>query len=238
MSKNITIEELTIPPGGAPVELIIREGAAAEPVQVQPSSYTIKGDIKAPGNFADGRNPMIAETHVEVSRKDGSITLVVRPNYSDKVTVTGKLKRSDELESLKLGEAWGIEDLAIHMRKLRRFMTTDEAAKVISGLKSFKAKVDAEIEKSSTKEASKISYKNAVEKVVTHNLPETFKMEMPLFEGAPARVFQVEIFVDVRDAGTSVTLESIEAQEAARDQLNNLLEEQIARLAQYVIINL
>jgi hypothetical protein len=52
--------------------------------------------------------------------------------------------------------------------------------------------------------------KTLVDKKVETNLPETFVLTVPLYEGQPAQSFKVEIAIDDRDGGLSVWLESDE----------------------------
>ena len=80
-------------------------------------------------------------------------------------------------------------------------------------MKGFKANVEKQLEKIEDKRAGQ--YKSAVEKVVSSDLPETITLKMEIVNGQPPVQFLTDIYVDVRDNGVSITLESIEAEEFA-----------------------
>jgi len=192
-------------------ELIIRTGSAPEPFNPKPIS--VSGTVESVKNYVETRNPIAEITRVEYSINEGLVVLIHSEGNPTQYTVRGQLMISKDFESI-LRTHSDPTQLGDLLRKNRRIFTDQaEGAKLVAELKKFKANVEKQLEKVEDKRAGQ--YKNAVEKVVSSNLPETITLKMEIVKGQPPVEFLTDIYVDVRDNGVSITLESIEAEEFA-----------------------
>jgi hypothetical protein len=191
--------------------LTILTGKAPDPFN--PSPIAVSGTIEAIKSYVETRYPQKASVRVEYSFDRGFIKLVHNEGSMTQYTVTGQLEVFKDFATI-LNTHSDPTQLGELLRKKRTYFTDQtEGSKLIYALKGFKAKVDKELEKFEDKRSG--HYKNVAEKVVTSNLPESIKMVMEIIKGEKPVEFMVDIYVDVRDNGVSITLESIEAEEFA-----------------------
>lgn len=189
--------------------LTILSGKAPEPFNPKPIS--VKGDIMAIRSFVESRKPQASKTRCEYSFSPPFVRVITNEGKMDEYSVTGQLELAEDYK-LIMGVHSDPTALGELLRKKRRYFTDPvDGSKLITALKGFKAKVDKEVENSVDKRAG--AYKNAVERMVSSNLPETVKMQMEIVKGVAPVEFMVDIYVDVRDNGISIQLESIEAEE-------------------------
>lgn len=192
-------------------ELIIRTGEA--PKAWNPYPITVAGTIDSLSSYVETRKPDAVNVRVEYSVEQGFVKLIDSEGMDSQYTVTGKLEIAKCFSTI-LGTHSDPTQLGDLLRKNRRYFTDqNEGAKLVAELKKFKANVEKQLEKVEDKRAGQ--YKTAVEKVVSSNLPEIIYFEMEIVKGQKAVKFLADIYVDVRDNGISITLESIEAEEFA-----------------------
>lgn len=221
-----------------PVEIIVREGKAAEPVNPQP--INISGDITAPfawyekhrvfSGLSEPSDFTPKDAHLEADVRGRILKLTIHPELPTRTVVTGTLQVSDFFKDWRFGESWGDSSkLADFIRKRKRFFTSkDVAAKLISALQTFEADVQTTIEK--TKDRQGGNYKNAVGMVVKSNIPNpTFELNLPLFDGYQPVTILVEIVVEPRDGGVSIYLESIEAEELVEVTGERIVKDEIGK---------
>ena len=192
-------------------ELIIRTGSAPEPFN--PNPISVSGTVESLKSYVQNRNLDAYSVRVEYSFENGFVKLVDNEGFPNQYTVNGQLQISKDFKSI-LGTHSDPTQLSDLLRKNRRIFTDQtEGAKLVAALKNFKGNVEKQLEKVEDKRAGQ--YKSAVEKVVSSNLPETITLKMEIVKGQPPVEFLTDIYVDVRDNGVSITLESIEAEEFA-----------------------
>ena len=192
-------------------ELIIRTGDAPEPFNPKPIS--VSGTIGSLQSYVETRSPQPDTVRVEYSVDQGFVKLIDMEGTQHQYTVSGNLEIAKPFRAI-LGTHSDPTQLGDLLRKNRRYFTDQsEGAKLVAELKKFKANVEKQLEKVEDKRAGQ--YKTAVEKVVSSNLPEIIYFEMEIVKGQKAVKFLADIYVDVRDNGISITLESIEAEEFA-----------------------
>ena len=203
-------------------EVIIREGKA--PAQLEPKApirIDLAGTIGAPVAFLKKRIGDVDQhkCHVIVNREKVSITLVI--NEDDEYNhgkVVGKLTFHPKFEEfgINTGKAWIPEELGMFFKMNRAFFTDVQTNMVlVSTFLSFKGNVNQEFDRETKMNGS---YKSNFTQVVNSNMPDGFKLQIPIFRGMPAETLDVETFarVDGRDItivllspGAECTLESI-----------------------------
>ena len=203
-------------------EVVIREGKA--PAQLEPKApirIDLAGTIGAPVAFLTKRIGDVDQhkCHVIVNREKVSITLVI--NEDDEYShgkVVGKLTFHPKFEGfgINTGKAWIPEELGMFFKMNRAFFTDVKTnMELVSTFLSFKGNVNQEFDRETKMNGS---YKSNFTQVVNSNMPDGFKLQIPIFRGMPAETLDVETFarVDGRDItivllspGAECTLESI-----------------------------
>lgn len=202
-------------------ELIIRTGTAPEPFNPKPIS--VSGTVESLKSYVENRYLDAYNVRVEYSFEGGFVKLVDNEGLPTQYTVHGQLQISKDFKSI-LGTHSDPTQLGDLLRKNRRLFTDQvEGAKLVAALKGFKANVEKQLEKVEDKRTGQ--YKSAVEKVVSSNLPETITLKMEIVKGQTPVEFLTDIYVDVRDNGVSITLESIEAEEFAEKIKERVISE-------------
>jgi hypothetical protein len=177
-------------------ELTIREGEAL-PLK-EPEKIKISGIITAVSTWLKARIKTIDQLlcHVLIDRDQMTISLVVNERDFYSHLVTGELKLSKEFNKFEIntGKKWTTFELADFIKMHRSFLESENiAAKLISELKNFTAKIEKE------KEAFKddrANFKMKLSQVVTTNIPNDFKLTLPVFKGMSEETIIVEINID------------------------------------------
>lgn len=220
-------------------ELIIREtDHVNEPLPIlEPLHLDIVGTIAAPYTFLEKRyeDPQIPlnRTHVIVDRDNLTITLVCNEiDARDKQTVKGKIELSRQFNQfgINTGKLWEPEDLGQFFRINRScFKDRDANMKLVSLLRNFKAKVTSDIER---EQKDNGSYTDNYRKVVDSNMPDSFSLKIPIYKGASADEFAVEVIAQVHGREVQLELISPDAQSVVEEVRDNLIDEQLKKISE------
>ncbi len=196
----------------------------------EPKAVSIDGTIDAPARWVEKRKDDIkqADAHIIVDRDHMSITLNIDENsaYSDQIK--GTLTLSSEMQEfgINTGEYMSCFDMSDRIKQLRSyFETQQEAMKLVSELRNFKAKIDKELELSDDKRGNQRILKS---QFVESNLPKDFKILLPIFKGMKKETIQVEVEINPNDL--SCTLVSPEAHDIVVQQRDMHMDAVIDRI--------
>lgn len=202
---NITVEN-----GVKTVE--VRTGEALklkEPLKVE-----ITGTINAPLEWLDSREKQIPprNCHILVDEDKRTIALHLDESNPYKTVIVGQMKISSVFQ--KFGINSGEYRTPLEMSefiKMNRvyFENRQKAMELVSQLRNFKAKVNKQVEQEVN--LNKGDKRLILNQVVDSNVPETFKVSLPLFKGDPKVTFEVETYFNPTDL--TCTLVSPEAEE-------------------------
>lgn len=98
--------------------------------------------------------------------------------------------------------------------------------RLVSELMGFEAKINKEVEAKADERANR---RVLLAQTVTTNLPESFKMKIPIFKGQPEQIIEVEIGIDPVDL--SCLLVSPEANDIITEVKNSIIDEQLAEIS-------
>ena len=211
-------------------ETIIRFGDAL-PLK-EPKAVSISGTIDAPARWIEKRKDDIvsADAHVLVDRDHMSITLKTDENSAYMDQIVGTLTLSTEMQEfgINTGEYMSCFDMADRIKQLRTyFETQQEAMKLVTELRSFKAKIDKELELSDDKRGNQTILRA---QTVESNLPKSFKVNMPIFKGTEKRTFEVEVKINPNDL--SCTLVSPDAHDIVVQERDSQMDGVLVRIAE------
>lgn len=226
-------------------ELIIREtNHVNEPLPIlEPKKVDITGTITAPFAFlqkrwnvsattpeasASGLQIDHARTHIIVDRDNLKMTLVC--NETDErniMTVTGKIELSRQFKAfgVNMNVQFAPEDLANFFRINRSyFKDRAENMTLVSQLKSFRAKIETEVEREKKDNGS---VTDVYKKVVNSNLPDSFKVCIPIYKGAAPEEIEIEVIATVNGRDVALELISPDAASIVEEVRDRLIDEQI-----------
>lgn len=225
------IENVTIDHERAELRVIEVQGLAEKPQQ----QVKINGNIDAVLCFLEKRYnledtesnkvlPGIA--HVLINRDKKSIALVF--NETDPYAignVSGELVIHKDFEKWKIntGEAWSHQQLAEFCKMNRSlFPDTGIAMTLFKELKDIKVKTDKEYERSNDNRGSERFL--IAQKVISSNIPDKFRLNVPIFKGQSKQEFEVEVYVDA--SSYQVSLISPQANDIVQSVLDSIIDEQ------------
>lgn len=209
-------------------DMVIRFGDAL-PLK-EPKYVSIHGTIDAPARWVEKRKDDIvsADAHILVDRDHMTITLNTDENnfYSDQIVGTLTLSTEMQEFGINTGEYMSCFDMADRIKQLRTyFETQQDAMKLVTELRNFKAKIDKELELSDDKRGNqKIMRAQTVES----NLPKSFNVNMPIFKGTEKRTFEVEVEINPNDL--SCTLVSPDAHDIVVQERDNQMDAVLGRI--------
>lgn len=211
-------------------DIVIRFGDAI-PLQ-EPKYVSIHGTIDAPARWVEKRKDDIvsADAHVLVDRDRMTITLNTDENSAYMDQIVGTLTLSTEMQEfgINTGEYMSCFDMADRIKQLRTYFDTQqEAMKLVTELRSFKAKIDKELELSDDKRGNQTIMRA---QTVESNLPKSFKVNMPIFKGTEKRTFEVEVEINPNDL--SCTLVSPDAHDIVVQERDSQMDGVLVRIAE------
>lgn len=229
-AEQRAIEKLTELNTEESKETVIRFGDAL-PLK-EPKAVSISGTIDTPARWVEKRKDDIvsADAHVLVDRDHMTITLNTDENsaYSDKIVGTLTLSTEMQEFGINTGEYMSCFDMADRIKQLRTyFETQQEAMKLVTELRNFKAKIDKELEMNDDKRGNQMIFKA---QTVESNLPKSFKVNMPIFKGTGKRTFEVEVEINPNDL--SCTLVSPDAHDIVVQERDSQMDGVLVRIAE------
>lgn len=209
-------------------EIIIREGKAVE--VHEPVKVKIVGNIDAPARWLETRFDCLKEKtcYVIVNREDMNILLRCNENNHYGTSVLGSLELSPEIKKFNINGGKYITNFEMaELFKMNRshFENKSEAMKLVSELQNFKAKVDKELENSNNNRGDR---RMLINQAVEHNLPEAFKLVIPVFKGTAKQTIEVEVYVNPSDF--TCTLVSPEANDLIEEMRDTEMDAVIERI--------
>ena len=226
--------------GDKPIEVILREGAAARSVDPlplkEPLKCNLEGVITTPANWLEKRLSKVdlKKAYVVVDREAMQIALVVEEdNYYNKRVIKGAVEFSDIYKKFRINEekGWLPEKLGQFIRLNRSaFADTGVAAELVTKLRKFNADVKVKLEKSNESNGSR-SF--VYDQQVSSSLPTEFVINIPLFKGDRKSLFTVEIDHYVDGADCFIVLVSPSANDAVEKFRDSILDNEIARFKSF-----
>lgn len=230
-----------------PIEIILREGAAAKASEVLPTkapeSISVAGVISTPFDWLGKRIDTIDQKTANIKVDRETMTIALTINETDaytKNTISGKVQLSEVFEKFGINDerkAWAPGKLGQFLRLNRGVFEDKEKCMVmVSNLKNFIANAKSEIQKQRDPSGSMAEvYKCQVES----NLPKSFSVCVSVFKGTPKERIEVEFDHYLSDGEVYLQLVSPGANEmveAYRDSCIDQVLEKIREIAPDIAI--
>ena len=235
-------------------EIILREtNHVNEPLPIlEPKKVEIVGTISAPYAFLEKRwgagvcecdcegnrpAPQIdhERTHIIVDRDHLKMMLVCNETDArNEMTITGKIELSRQFKAFGVNMddvSFEPEQLANFFRINRSyFKERNENMTLVSQLKSFRAKIETEVEREKKDNGS---VTDVYKKVVNSNLPESFKVCIPIYKGAKPEEIEIEVIATVNGRDVSLELISPDAASIVEEVRDKLIDEQLEKIREF-----
>lgn len=197
--------QVNFAPGQTVAELIIREGQAPQAINPKPPvKVALSGTLQSVAEFLSKRvnTDQFSQyrSFILVNRDSLSLTLVI--NEHDEYTrgeVKGKLETNSKFKEFKIntGEKWAPSDLSKFIKMNRSFFQSKtEAMDLVTLFRNYTATINKKLEKAANDRGDKTD--NFTQEVHS-NLPESFKIVIPIFKGHEAETIEVEVIADPVD---------------------------------------
>ncbi|MBR1448069.1 MAG: DUF2303 family protein [Prevotella sp.] len=201
--------------------------------QQAPVRMDASGIIGAPLEFLKIRVADIDQhrAHILVSRDNLTITLVYNEDDAyTKGTVTGTLRLSKVFQQFGINadKQWEPEQLGQFLKLNRTyFVSREENMKVVNALKTFDAKVNQTVQRETKENGNKaFTFRQAVDS----NIPESFKLRLPVLSGGQPVEIDVETYATIDGAHVSVALQSPGANDIVEDIRQNYITDMVNQL--------
>ena len=220
-------------PEGQNTLTLLQGQAPAQLDKKEPVKISIEGVIFSPLNFLDKRVKDIDQhkAHIIVCRDALQILLVI--NEDDAYTrgkVLGTLALSKIYKELGINtnKAWSPEKLGQFLKLNRSFFVDkNEGMKIVNLLKSFEAKVSQGVARETNEKGNRTaSFKQAVDS----NIPEKFRLKLPIFSGGDFVEVEVETYASVDGLDVSICLQSAGANEVIEDTKATVISDVIEKI--------
>jgi len=232
------MEELNVTVTDGVKTLELRQGDALPLREPESVKLELSGSLRAPGDFLAKRKDQFKKekTHVIVDENRGLITLVA--NDRDEIGViriTGRIVVHPDFIALGINDPSKVReprDLATWIKMNRGLFESKEIAnKLVGILRNFEATVEKTIEKN---EDERANHSKKHQQAVETNLPDTFKVNVPLFVGEPSQTLVIEIAIDPDNL--DCILISPDASDLVRRERKAQIDTELKRLVEYAII--
>jgi hypothetical protein len=229
MNNSNTDTEVKITVENGVKELVIRQGKALD---LEPEvKVEIKGNLDAPLRWLEARIKTldINKIHIKVDREHKRILLITDENNAKGTVVDGELIFTDIFKNFNINTGKYISPLDLgEFIKMNRtyFESKDIAMELVTQLKSFKAKVNKQVEQDENRNTG--DRKLLLDQVCEHNAPKAFNVVVPIFKGFPPQTISVETYFNPNEL--TCALVSPEANEFIEDISNSAIDEIIDRI--------
>jgi len=218
-------------------EIILREGTARD--EFIAPAMNLSGNIDTPFRYIEKQKAYfpkygsiegksVLKAHIAIDRENMVIALFVDPKSEDPDKIIGKLELHEDFVKFGINSGKELTTTALaELFKMNRsaFKDKETAMKLVKELRSFKAKVDKEVEKHSDDRANYTMHKS---QAVDSNIPASFQLVVPIFKGEPAITFEVEININAESLNCSLI--SPEVNDYIAVEKNKIIDEQIKKI--------
>ena len=232
-------------------EVVITHKKALD--EAAPHNIAILGNIDSPRKWIEKRHfnfdgttlsdpfthVIDEESHVLIDRDNMEIKLCFNESHPlRRGSVQGKLILHPDFSKWKIntGESWDHKELSEFIKMNRSCFETRQDAMIMSTeLSNIKVKADNEYEKADDNRGSVRTM--IAQKIIESNIPQAFKLNVPIFKGTAKTTFEVEVYVN--PGNYSVTFVSPDANDIVSEIKNKIIDDEekaIKKIAPELVI--
>lgn len=178
--------------------------------QEYPVPFEINGNLMAAVEYLRSckENLDNQDTFLQVFPDSHSIKFTIGKNSEYKNQVSGSMKKAAKLSKLGVNadKNYAPKELGKLLKQYKEYIHPEDF-KVVGKLISFQGKVTTTIEDHSSQKGD---VKKLLEKVVDSEVPPSFRLTIPVFNGYPEQTFVVELWGEATSNSVEFYLESVE----------------------------
>jgi hypothetical protein len=221
-----------------PVEIIIREGAAAAaPVTIQQTSGRFEGSIETAANMIQTKSHLVNDDSVikvDADINSPSIEIDFHPNQSIGVSAIGRILPYPELANFQFNANKCHFDNKSFIKVLRQhahcFPDMAELKALIKSLSQFQATMTVEMKDLDDRKGNTdVGVMTSVNKEKS-GIPEAINFCMPFIQNGEKQLFTAEVEVEVDGRDIKFGLYSLELQQAKIDYTKAILDQELQSL--------
>lgn len=218
--------------GDTPVkEVTIRKGNAPD---VKPKrSVKLDGTLGAPFQFLEGRKVDDQNTHLQIYKSEGKLTLQIGDTDPDTThVITGSLKKDSVLQSFGINteKRWTVRDFVKFIKTVAYYFSSrEDHTKLVRNLQAWSVKIEKVIKE--VNDNSGNSEYLLQTKVNEVELLSTFELTIPVYQGHSKQIFRVEIGLDPRNNAVDLYLISDQLFELEIELREWLIESAVNKFA-------
>ena len=221
---------------GGTVEVVLREGKAHKPLHPKaPVKTNLCGVIGCVFEYLNKRVHTGQfnqhRSHLIVDRQQTRISLVVNEKDAyERGEVTGKLEFHPKFAEfgINTGKVWTPFQLGMFFKMNRAFFANkEENMALVTALTNFTATVNSSLEKSLKETGDRTDH---FAQTVNSNLPNAFKLRIPIFKGMSIEEIEVETFANIDGREVSFILLSPGANQALEDVRDKVIDGELDKI--------
>ncbi len=221
------MEEVKVLVSGQTSELIIRKGEAYK--IYDPEKINIQGCINTVARFLKNRISRLGELecNIQADIEKGVIQLFINETNHFWGFVQSEITIHPDIVKFNIntGEYITPEKMANHLKMRKHlFDSQNEYSAVYSALKAFRAKVNQEID---AIKDDRGNYEMKKAQFIEHNIPEGFKIKVPLFKGTDPHEILIEFLVN---SSLEVALSSTDLIQLSDETRSRLIHEELKEI--------
>ena len=166
-----------------------------------------------------------------VNREEITIKLIINEDdFYNSGEVKGKLQIHPKFVEFGInsGKIWTPTELGLFFKMNRAFFVDrTENMKLVTTLMNFTASVNNTIERSVKENGNRT---DNFAQVVNSNLPESFRLRIPIFKGMTSEDLEVETFAQINGREVNFMLLSPGANQTTEDLRDNVIDDQLAAI--------
>ncbi len=231
--KEASRVNITLAENNPTAEVMLRYGEAPALLEPkEPIKLQLVGTLNSPTEFLAKRLKTgqidVDRSHIKVDREEARICLTVNENDAYNVgTVTGAIEFNPKFNEFGINRnvKWTPIELGMFL-KLNRPLFKDKAEnmKLVTELMNFTATINNKVERSVKENGSNT---DNFAQVVNSNLPNSFKVYMPLIKGGKKEEIEVETMATIDGREVSFVLISPGAVEAIESVIETAIDREL-----------
>lgn len=202
---------------------------------------SISGAIDSPKRWLKSREETFnkLESHALVDYDNRSINLVINETNSngEYYQINGQIQLSEKFTDLGINsscQSYSPVELANKLKLLRSiFPQKGDHAIIVNTLRNLKAKINKAMEQTDDRRGNT---SNSFEQTVESNMPESFKICIPLIKGANPIEIELSVILEAKSGEIRCFLESVEAAEKIDEISEKLISEEVEAIEELTTV--
>lgn len=208
--------------------------------ELPPHNFHIDGNIHSVASFITDRfnkssiqSALPSDSVVIADITKGTLTLTINPDDRYSSTVTGKLVANPDLDLFKINTNKMYDrDELLKLIRFNSYRITNPKP-LIEELQKLRFQASITTQNAKDKRGN---LEGSISKSITSEIPTSFILKMPIYQGSAVKAFMVDIVMETSDASVKFWLESTELHQLLVSERDEILNEEIDKITKNNIL--